>query len=237
MIVVRWWWRLIRFGFRLLYNEMAFTYDLVSKAVSMGQWRCWQRAALKHLKPGTQSLILELAHGTGDLQLDLASAGYRSIGYDLSPYMGRIASRKLQRHGVKARLVRGLAQGLPFADESVDAIVCTFPTDFIFAESTLHEAWRVLRPEGRLVIVINGVFTGRGLMTRLLEGLYWITGQRPAHSEQPNPTCQSGLAPGQEAFNRVMGVFRSCDFEAELKREPCQGSYAQVIVADKITAR
>ena len=30
------WWSLIRFGFRLLYNEMAFTYDTVSWVVSLG---------------------------------------------------------------------------------------------------------------------------------------------------------------------------------------------------------
>jgi hypothetical protein len=45
----RLWWGLVRFGFRLLYNEFAFTYDTVSKVVSLGAWRCWQRAALKYL--------------------------------------------------------------------------------------------------------------------------------------------------------------------------------------------
>ncbi|MBM4425321.1 MAG: hypothetical protein FJ030_18410, partial [Chloroflexi bacterium] len=33
---------LLRLAFRLLYNEFAFTYDLVSWAVSVGQWRQWQ---------------------------------------------------------------------------------------------------------------------------------------------------------------------------------------------------
>src|SRR5690349_21397341 len=118
--MIRWWWRLVRFGFRLLYNEMAFTYDLVSKAVSMGQWRCWQRAAMKYLdpvNPEAYSLILELAHGTGDLQLDLYAAGYKSIGYDLSPYMGRIAQHKLNKYQIDPRLVRGSAQELPFTSE------------------------------------------------------------------------------------------------------------------------
>jgi hypothetical protein len=45
------WWRLVRFGFRLLYNEMAFTYDAVSAVVSLGEWRSWQRAALNFLPP------------------------------------------------------------------------------------------------------------------------------------------------------------------------------------------
>jgi ubiquinone/menaquinone biosynthesis C-methylase UbiE len=76
------WRRLLRFGFRLLYNELAFTYDMVSAVVSLGAWRCWTRAALRQL--ASDGLILELAHGTGNLQLDLAAAGRRSVGFDLS---------------------------------------------------------------------------------------------------------------------------------------------------------
>ena len=100
------WWRLVRFGFRLLYNEMAFTYDWVSYAVSLGEWRCWQRAALKHLNVQSGARILELAHGTGNLQIDLHALGYHVLGYDLSPYMGQIAQRKLNAHHLPARLAR-----------------------------------------------------------------------------------------------------------------------------------
>src|SRR5437868_2620777 len=91
---------LLRFGFRLLYNEMAFTYDLVSWIVSLGEWRSWQRAALKHLNAPPGSRILEVAHGTANLQLDLRAQGYDSIGLDLSKYMGQIARRKLIKHRI-----------------------------------------------------------------------------------------------------------------------------------------
>ena len=67
------WWALVRFGFRLLYNELAFTYDTVSWVVSLGAWRCWVDAALAHLDG--QSPVLELAHGPGNLHIDLALAG------------------------------------------------------------------------------------------------------------------------------------------------------------------
>ena len=64
------WRSLLRFGFRLLYHELAWTYDLVSRVVSLGQWRTWQRTALEHLAARRGDPILELAHGTGDLQID-----------------------------------------------------------------------------------------------------------------------------------------------------------------------
>lgn len=172
------WWRLVRFGFRLLYNEMAFTYDWVSQVVSLGEWRCWQRTTLKHLPPANEGLILELAHGTGNLQLDLHAVGYTTIGYDLSPAMGRIASRKLRKKNLPVHLVRGEGQHLPFTDEQFAAIVCTFPTSFITADETLQEMFRVLQPGGSAVIVMSGVLRGQTPLHRFIEWLYTITGQR-----------------------------------------------------------
>src|SRR5215510_11112699 len=98
------YWPLVKFGFRLLYNELAFTYDSVSWIVSLGEWRSWQRAALKHLNVSHGATVLEIAHGTGNMQIDLRTAGLLSVGVDFSPYMGRIASRKLARNRIAFRL-------------------------------------------------------------------------------------------------------------------------------------
>ncbi|MEP6987413.1 MAG: methyltransferase domain-containing protein [Chloroflexota bacterium] len=209
------WWKLVRFGFRLLYNEMAFMYDTVSSVVSLGAWRCWQRAALGYLEAQQGDMILELAHGTGNLQLDLIEAGYQTIGYDLSPYMGRIAKAKLQRQGATARLVRGKAQQLPFPTQTFKAVISTFPTDFIFAPETLREINRILRDDGQLLIVPNGVLTGGGAAEAGMELLYRITGQRGEHHPQ--------IAPFFEPYG----------FEANLFEKRCPRSIAQVIVARK----
>jgi len=209
------WWGLVRFGFRLLYNEMAFTYDMVSSIVSLGEWRCWQRAALRYLDATGDALVLELAHGTGNLQLDLAEAGYQAIGYDLSPYMGRIARAKLQRRRVTSRLARGRAQQLPFPAKTFKAVISTFPTDFIFASETLREIDRILKDDGQLIIVPNGVLTGGGVSEAGLEWLYRITGQRGEH---------------QPPINHF---FEPYGFKAVLKEERCRRSIAQVILAQK----
>jgi ubiquinone/menaquinone biosynthesis C-methylase UbiE len=209
------WWGLVRLGFRLLYNEMAFTYDWVSWVVSLGSWRCWQRAALKHLAPPGAGRILELAHGTGNLQLDLRAAGYTSIGLDLSPAMGRIASGKLLKAGYPLHLVRGQAQALPFADASFSAVISTFPTDFILKPETLSEIHRVLGSKGQFLIVPNGTLTGSGALARFIEWLYRITGQR------------EGGTWDMDQFFSPFG------FEAKLVEETCPHSRAQVIVARK----
>jgi ubiquinone/menaquinone biosynthesis C-methylase UbiE len=211
------WWRLVRFGFRLLYNECAFTYDWVSWLVSLGAWRCWQQASLRHLNvQPSRGLILELAHGTGNLQIDLQTAGYSTIGYDLSPYMGRIAGAKLLRTGLSSRLVRGMAQQLPFEDGAFAAVVSTFPTNFIVMPETLREINRVLTPGGRLVIVPNGVLTSGGVTEKGIEWLYRITGQH-----------------GEGGSTSLTDFFAPYGFEAMMVQETCPRSIAQVIIAQK----
>ncbi|MBN1121421.1 MAG: methyltransferase domain-containing protein [Anaerolineae bacterium] len=172
------WWGLIRFGFRLLYNELAWTYDLVSRIVSLGQWHDWQKTALKHIDAAPGEPILELAHGTAVFHHDLIEAGYMTIGLDRSPYMGRIARRRLKKSGVNPLLVRADAKSIPLPPESVSTVVSTFPTEFIVHPKTLHEIRRVLTPDGRLIVVFNGILTSKRPSAEALEWLYRITGQR-----------------------------------------------------------
>ncbi|MEO0563822.1 MAG: class I SAM-dependent methyltransferase [Chloroflexota bacterium] len=210
------WWQVVRFGFRLLYNEMAFTYDTVSWVVSLGAWREWQRTALNHLPHTENNTVLELAFGTGNLHQDLLLDGYRVVGLDLSPHMARITSAKLQREQLPINLLRGRGEALPFANEAVDAVVCTFPTPFIFEQATLENLYRVLKPGGRLVIVLSGMLTGKNPSVAVLEWLYEITGQR-----------------GEAATEDVLHAFFAVGFEATAMQESCEGSVALLIVADK----
>jgi ubiquinone/menaquinone biosynthesis C-methylase UbiE len=210
------WTNALRFGFRLLYNEMAFTYDTVSEVVSLGQWRCWQRAALAYMPQPDVGRVLELAHGTGNMQLDLHERGYQALGYDLSAHMGRITQRKMQQNAVPASLVQGMAQQLPFADGTFAAVLSTFPTDFIVAPQTLQEVWRVLQSDGPLVIVPNGVLTGGGMVKGTLEWLYRITGQRE----------------GSATFD-IAGYFTGYGFVTQVHDVECPNSKAQVVVATK----
>lgn len=210
------WQRAVHFGFRLLYQEMAFTYDAVSWAVSMGAWRCWVESALRHLPPGEP--VLELAHGPGHLQVRLAEQGVHAVGIDLSPQMGRQAQRRLAKQGHVARIMRARAQRLPFADAIFSAVVSTFPAEFIVQPETLAEVWRVLQPGAPLIIVPSAVFHSGGAAKTALEWAYRVTGQRDGQQ-----AAGTGLAQYFEAHGFALDMFE----------EACPRSAALVLVARK----
>jgi ubiquinone/menaquinone biosynthesis C-methylase UbiE len=216
MTGLRWLLRLrnwlLRLGFRFLYNELAWTYDGTSRLLSLGQWHTWQRTAIPYV---VGERVLELAFGTGDLLLDLNASGKRPVGIDLSPYMARLARRKLLRHGLPVPLARSRAQALPFADGVFDSLAATFPTQYIIDPLTLAEAWRVLRPGGRLVVVDRCRFLGPHWLSRFVDWLYVITGQR------------SELRPV------LIDRLRAAGFQANCREETVGQSQVSVIFGDK----
>ena len=85
---------LLRFFFRLLYHQFAFTYDLVAATVSLGRWKDWVLSVLPFIEGNR---ILEIGHGPGHLQRALLDRNLLAVGIDESPQMGHLAKRNLTR--------------------------------------------------------------------------------------------------------------------------------------------
>ncbi len=169
--------RFLTIFFRYLYTHLAIFYDAVAWTSSMGQWRQWQSAAIIDFKEGA---ILELGHGPGHVQLDLHQSFHTTYGLDLSAQMTKIARRRLRKAGYPMNIVRGKAQVLPFASQSFRSVVSTFPSEYIVDGETLREIWRVLSPDGILIIVGVIEITGKSLPDRFARWLYNTTGQSGA---------------------------------------------------------
>jgi len=133
---------LLKLFYRLLYNEFAWTYNLVAWLVSFGQWKAWTRAIIPHIAARSDR-ILELASGPGHLLVSMSKQGLKPIGIDLSPAMCRLATRTLHTADVRVPIVRARAQALPFRNNSFGCSVATFPTEFILDPRTLREVDRV----------------------------------------------------------------------------------------------
>lgn len=220
------WIRLIRFGFRLLYNELAWTYDWVSWVVSLGEWSKWQRAGLGFLNGRS---ILEIGHGPGHLLMQMAQDGKEVVGVDLSPYMGRQARRRLLKVNLPAPIVRSMVQALPFSENSFDSVLSTFPTEFVVDPETITAVYRVLKPNGCFVIVPEGHLTGKSLLKRIIDGLFRLTGQRTDVFE----VDEEGLWPEETIWQPFRERFEAAGFTVQIEQVQFERSAATVIVALK----
>jgi ubiquinone/menaquinone biosynthesis C-methylase UbiE len=167
---------LMRLFFRLLYHSFSWTYDWVASTVSVGRWNSWVIESAKLL---AGKRVLELGFGPGHLQLHLAAAGWEVYGVDESRQMTHRAGRRLRKANLPSRISRGIAQKLPFPDQSFDSVVATFPTLYIVDPDTLAEIKRVLKPGGRLVVLMASWLTGKSLKERMMSALSRSTGQVP----------------------------------------------------------
>jgi ubiquinone/menaquinone biosynthesis C-methylase UbiE len=149
-------------------------YDFVAAIVSLGRWQDWVLSTITYL---SGPRVLEIGHGTGHLQAELYDQDLMPFALDESKEMGRIAHRRLEQMDREPSITRGLAQSLPFPSESFSEIVSTFPSEYIFEKQTLAEAYRVLAPGGRLVILPLVWITGERIIERFTSWLFHVTGQ------------------------------------------------------------
>ncbi|MBA3825971.1 MAG: class I SAM-dependent methyltransferase, partial [Ktedonobacterales bacterium] len=195
-------------AFDVLYRN-ATLYWLASTIPFAGQWRVWQRLVLPRLRGHA---VLEVGCGTGWLLADMLAAGFACQAIDASPQMVRSAQRTLRRRGFAAQTQAvqiARAQALPFATASFDAVVSTFPAPYIADPATLREIARVLRPDGRLIIVEGAHLLPQNLFLRVLVGLQGLVYGRAAVQgpaqpaavaalQQRLPLHMAGLIPSQE---------------------------------------
>jgi demethylmenaquinone methyltransferase/2-methoxy-6-polyprenyl-1,4-benzoquinol methylase len=136
-----------------MFDRLAPEYDRMNRVISLGLDRGWRRHTVAELGVGAGACVLDLACGTGDLCDELAASGSVAIGIDYSA--GMLASAH-----TRAPLVRGDAARLPFADGSLDGVICGFALrNFVELTQVFREVARVLKPGGRFAALDAAVPT------------------------------------------------------------------------------
>jgi len=140
-------------------------------AVAAHEYKTWQESAEHYIdnvapmtaKSGQVSILLEVGNiqsdsavielgcGTGDLAAQLAEISSRVVGIDFAENMIRIASERFPHIGFQV----ADAEALPFSDSEFDVVVSNY-TAHHFARplKVFAEAKRVLKPGGRLAVIM-----------------------------------------------------------------------------------
>src|SRR5210317_1151173 len=141
-----------------VFGSVASKYDIMNDVMSMGIHRIWKDAMMDWIAPLAGQRLLDVAGGTGDISfrfLKRAGAGHSTV-LDLTEPM-LVEGRKRAEAGQMAEQldwVVGDAMALPFEDNTFDVYTISFGIRNVTKpQIALNEAYRVLKPGGRLMVL------------------------------------------------------------------------------------
>jgi len=143
---------------RGVFGSVASKYDVMNDAMSLGIHRIWKDAMMDWLAPRAGQRLLDVAGGTGDIAyrfLRRAGRGHATV-LDLTEPMLIEGRKRAEADQMAASLdwVVGDAMALPFEDSTFDVYTISFGIRNVTRpEAALAEAFRVLRPGGRLMVL------------------------------------------------------------------------------------
>jgi demethylmenaquinone methyltransferase / 2-methoxy-6-polyprenyl-1,4-benzoquinol methylase len=142
---------------RGMFDRIAGVYDLMNSAMTAGLHHQWRERAVDRAEVVPGSDALDVCCGTGDLALELRrriGPDGRVVGCDFSEPMLELARHKSGEEGLPVEFGWADALDLPYGDASFDAVTIGFGArNLADLERGLAEMTRVLRPDGRLVIL------------------------------------------------------------------------------------
>jgi len=199
----------------LMFDKISPTYDAINRILSFGLDRFWRKKMVRFLPKKEGLELLDLATGTGDQLFSLcehAPSVQSAIGIDLAEKMLEIGQKKLGRkpYRDKVRLLKGDAGKIPFSAHTFDLVTISFGIRNVpDVETTLREIHRVLRPQGKCLILEFSLpenslvrFCHLSYLRHVLPRVGGLLSKSPASYRYLNQTIE--CFPYGDAFLRLM---------------------------------
>jgi SAM-dependent methyltransferase len=190
-------------------------------------WGIWgvPESELRLLPDSMEGLrTIELGCGTGYVSGWMARRGAVATGIDVSSAQLDTARRLAAEHGVALKWVQGNAEATPFTDASFDFAISEYGAAiWCDPHVWLREAYRILRPGGRLVFLGSHPLA---LTCSPLDGSSPIPErlERPYFELHRIDWSEVAVDPGGVEFNLPISdwfaLFRAVGFEVEDYLEP-----------------
>ncbi len=201
---------------RDMFAGIAGRYDLLNHLLSGNIDKKWRKTVAKEFRQiliRSESRVLDVACGTGDLSFTLFEKGCaRIVGIDFCRPMLEVANSKCVKLGFPVPFVEGDALQLPFADRSFEGATIAFGLrNLTSIEAGFEELLRVLKPGGSLAVlefskpripILRSLF--KLYFTKILPAVGGIiSGSRNAYQYLPDSVSRF---PNQEELKAVMAA-------------------------------
>ena len=164
-----------------MFSRISGRYDLLNTIMSAGRHYAWRKRAIKIIDSQADGNALDIATGTGDFAIELASHPKTTyvVGIDFASRMIPIAQDKtrVQNQTKIIEYLVGDAHSLPFKDDSFLFVTIGFGVrNFMDLNLALKEIYRVLVDDGKLIVLEIIRADEKHLMTKILNlGFKYIT--------------------------------------------------------------
>ena len=151
-----------------VFTNVASKYDIMNDVMSVGVHRLWKDAMMDWLAPRNGQKLLDVAGGTGDIAFRFLSRapGASATVLDMTESMLIEGRKRAEAEALVDKLdwVVGDAMALPFPDNTFDRYTISFGIRNVTRiPDALAEAYRVLKPGGRLMVLEFSQLPNAGL--------------------------------------------------------------------------
>jgi demethylmenaquinone methyltransferase/2-methoxy-6-polyprenyl-1,4-benzoquinol methylase len=136
-----------------IFDSIAGKYDFLNHLLSFGIDKYWRTKALRLSKVDSQSILLDVACGTGDVAIEAYRQGVRKIvGADFSHNMLQLFKKK--KEWIDGKVVQSVAEQMPFKDNSITNITVAFGVrNFYDIKEGFKSFHRVLKNNGKATVI------------------------------------------------------------------------------------
>ncbi len=219
---------------KTIFDSIAGKYDFLNHLLSFGVDKYWRKKALILSKIGSESILLDVACGTGDVAIEAYKQGVRSIvGADFSHNMLALFRKKSE--WIVGKVIQTTAEQMPFRDNSFTNITVAFGVrNFYDIKEGFRSFHRVLKAKGKATVIEfqmpeNKIFKSlyKFYFKKILPFIGAIVSK--------NKTAYQYLPDSVEEFDekiKLVDLLKEAGFKSVVKHKLTFG-IVQVVIAEK----
>ncbi len=204
---------------RRIFDSISYRYDFLNHLLSGGIDFYWRKKALKLSDINNDTILLDVACGTGDFAIAAKKMGVKKIvGADLSLNMLKLFNKKT--NWSKGSLVETVAEKIPFKDNSFTNITVAFGVrnfyDILEGFNSFH---RILKKNGKATVL-----EFRLPSNKIVKAFYLF------YFKNILPFVGNLISKDKEAYTYLPESVDEFDAKVDLKKLLLEAGFSNVIV-------